>query len=84
MLQAQVICTERLNDIVGALRGSIWHFIGPLRFNGDLFQCWVWCESQLYCCSYGKEWDAVVASGPGNSSGVWDLQMTAKLRAFRA
>lgn len=84
MLDAKVMETERLNEIVGSLRGSIWHFMGPIRFNDDLFQCWVWVDGTLFCCSYGREWDAVQSAGPGNSAGVWDAKMTAKLRAFRS
>ena len=84
MLGAKVVETERLNEIVGALRGSVWHFVGPFRFHDDLFQCWVWVEGVLFCCSYGREWDAVQSVGPGCSAGVWDEAMTARLRRFRS
>ena len=82
MLGAKRVETERLNEIVGALTGSIWHFVGPIRFNDELFQCWVRVEGVLYCCSYGREWDAVKSPGSGVSAGVWDASMTAKLRRF--
>lgn len=77
-----LINTERLNEIRGTLSGSVWHFMGPIKIDGDLFQCWVWVEGVLYCCSHFSEWDAAVVQGPAVTAGVWDGEMTARLREF--
>jgi hypothetical protein len=76
--------TERLNEIMTVLRYRSWHFVGTIRIKDDLFQCWLWYCGQVFCLSYGKEWDAVVVALPGKTAGVWDGVLTGELRAGQA
>ena len=73
--------TERLNEIMTVLRHRSWHFVGSIWSREDLFQCWIWYCGQVFCLSYGREWDAVVVASPGKTAGVWEGILTAELRA---
>jgi len=75
-----MIESKRINEIISALGESNWSFIGCLTVIGDLFQCWVKLNNEVYCLAYCREWDAIETGRPGVSMGRWDGGLTAKLR----
>ena len=73
--------TDRINEIASALREKSWRFVGPIKLNDHMFQCWVQIGLKIYCCTHAKEWDAVDTGRAGLTAGIWDVVMTTLLRA---
>lgn len=76
-----IIETGRINEIVSALREKSWRFVGPIKLDDYMFQCWVQVDGKIYCCTHGRDWDAVDTGRPDLTAGVWDVVMTTLLRA---
>ncbi len=74
--------TERVNEVIGALRYRVWHFVGGFQTLSGMFQCWIYFGNRTYCLSYGASWDAVIVEEAGLTSGIWDAELTATLRKF--
>ena len=73
--------TDILNSIIEAFRSRNWLFVGVMKFNAFMFQCWVQIDSKIYCCTYSGEWDAVRVSDHGHTAGEWNAEITGLLRA---
>lgn len=75
-----IIETGRINEIVAALREKKWRFVGRMKVDDRMFQCWVQIGLKIYCCTHGRDWDAVDTGQPEFTAGIWDVELTTLLR----